>query len=479
MPSSADASGDVLPDPEGGQEGSQGAPAGESGDDAVSSRTRRRRLVRNVTALAVTAAVAAGVIVAVSVAGNSAPAPVGAATAGAGAAGGAAARPAVLANEAAATVAVVKTSGSITGGPVLGRDGQLWMVEVGQATGQPMLAAVNPTTYAVSTYPLPASLGALSLRYTGAEAFDNVGQLWLGAEAAPAGQQPTGMLVRYLLSTGAITHFSLVGTCSDDPAAQPAQLSTASDGGVWVECPSPDSVATSIVRLQRDGEFIRPYLVNTLNRAMLGTSLFGEIANLPRAKIGPLAPVVGGVMWGMTAGGFVQITATGAETFTATSPDTTELVTQAFLRAQPFQLAGNSQSLTVGGVGECRPLSAPASQAQECAVSVDPFGGQTMLAAAPDDDGHAGNTSVHPAGMDASGDLWFIVDGTAGGQAPGGQYFFEVTSGGGTRIIPFSVPGGALPVPVVQAPVITQDGAVWTVDPGAGPGALVEVRPRV
>ena len=108
----------------------------------------------------------------------------------------------MLASEAAATVAVVKTSGSITGGPVLGRDGQLWMVEASQATGQPMLAAVNPASYAVSTYPLPASLGALSLRYTGAEAFDNVGQLWLGAEAAPAGQQPTGMLVRYLLRHG-------------------------------------------------------------------------------------------------------------------------------------------------------------------------------------------------------------------------------------------------------------------------------------
>ena len=466
--------------PRAGRKAARALLRGKAGSPPPAARTRRRRLVRNVTALAVAAAVAAGVAVAIAaaVAGNSAPAPAGA-TAGAGAAGGAAARPAVLANEAAATVAVVKTGGSITGGPVLGHDGQLWMVEASQATGQPMLAAVNPTTYAVSTYPLPASLGALSLRYTGAEAFDNVGQLWLGAQAAPAGQQPTGMLVRYLLSTGAITHFSLVGTCSDDPAAQPAQLFTASDGGVWVECPSPDSAATSIVRLQRDGDFIQPYIVNSLNRNLLGTSLWNEIVNLPRAKIGPLAPVVGGIMWGMTAGGFVQFTAAGAETFTETSLDATELATQAFLLAQTFQLAGNSQSLTVGGVGECRPADVPASQAQECAMSVDPGGAQTMLAAAPDHDGHAGNTSVHPAGMDASGDLWFIVDGTAGGKAPGGQYFFEVTSGGGTRIIPFSVPGDALPVPVVQAPVITQDGAVWTVDPGAGPGALVEVRPRV
>jgi hypothetical protein len=435
--------------------------------------------MRNVAALAVAAGVAAGVIVAVAVAGNPAPAPAGAATSSGGAAGGAAARPAVLANEAAATVAVVKTSGSITGGPVLGRDGQLWMVEASRATGQPMLAAVNPRTYAVSTYPLPASLGALSLRYTGAEAFDNVGQLWLGAQAAPAGQRPTGMLVRYLPGTGAVTHFSLAGTCSDDPAAPPAQLFAASDGGVWVECPSSDSAATSVVRLQRDGTFIQPYLVNTLNQAVVGTSLGNEIANLPRAKIGPLAPVVGGVMWGMTAGGFVQFTPTGAETFTATSQDdATDLATQAFLRAEPFQLAGNSESPTVGGVGECRPATAPASQAQECAISVDAIGGKTMLAAAPDYDGHVGNTSVHPAGMDASGDLWFIVDGTAGGQAPGGQYFFEVTSGGGTRIVPFTVPGDALPIAVVQAPVITPNGAVWTVDPGAGPGTLVEVRPR-
>ena len=128
--------------------------------------------MRTGTALAVAAAVAAGVLVAV--ADQSAPAP----AASAGVTNGAAARPAVLANEAAATVAVVKTSGSITGGPVLGRDGQLWLVEAGQATGQPVLTSVNPATYAVSAHPLPASLGGLSLRYTGAEAFDNVGQLW-------------------------------------------------------------------------------------------------------------------------------------------------------------------------------------------------------------------------------------------------------------------------------------------------------------
>ena len=472
MPSSADAPGSVLPGPEGGQEVGQGAPAGESGDGAAGPRSRPRHLVRNVTALAFAAAVAAGVIVAV--ASHSAPAPAGATTS-AGAAGGAAARPAVLANEAAATVAVVKTSGSITGGPVVGRDGRLWMVEASQATGQPVLAAVSPVTYAVSAYPLRASLGSLSFRYTGAEAFDNVGQLWLGATVTPAGQQPTAALVRYVPGTGDFVWFSLTGVCGSDPAAQ---LSTASDGGVWVECPSPDSAATSIVRLQRNGAFIQPSVVNPLNRNLLGTSLWNEIVNLPQAKIGPLVPVVGGGMWGMTAGGFVQVTAAGAETFTEASPGATELATQDYLQAQAFQIAGNSQALTVGGVGECRPAGGPASQARECAVSVDAGGGLTMLAEAPDYDGHAGNPGVHPAGMDASGDLWFLVDGTAGGQAHSGQYFFEVTIGGGTRIVPFSVPGDALPVPVVQAPVITQDGGVWTVDPEAGPGALVEVRPR-
>ena len=463
MPSSADAPGSVLPGPEGGQEGGQDAPAGGSGDDAAGSRTRRRHLVRNVTALAVAAAVAAGVIVAVAVAGHSGPA------------GGAVARPAALANEAAATVAVVKTGGSITGGPVAGRDGRLWMVEASLATGQPMLAAVSPATYAVSAYPLRASLGSLSFRYTGAEAFDNVGQLWLGATVTPAGQQPTAALVRYVPGSGDFVWFSLGGVCGSDPAAQ---LSAASDGGVWVECPSPDSAGTSIVRLQRNGAFIQPHLLNPLNRNLLGTSLWNEIVNLPQAKIGPLVPVVGGIMWGMTAGGFVQITADGTETFTQVSPGATELTTQDYLQAQTFQIAGNSQALNVGGVAECRPLDAPASQARECAVSVDAGGGLTMLAEPPDYDGHAGNPSVHPAGMDASGDLWFLVDGTAGGQADSGQYFFEATIGGGTRIVPFSVPGDARPIPVVQAPVITQDGAVWTVDPEAGPGALVEVRPR-
>lgn len=467
MSSSADAPGSLLPEPEDGPGDGQAAAAGEREDDAASSRIRRRRLGRNVTVIAAAAVAVAGVIVAVAVAGNSAPAP-----------SGPAARPALVAHEAAADVAVVKTSGSIIGGPVLGKDGQLWLVEASHATGQPVLAAVNPATYAVSVHPLPASLDGLSLRYTGAEAFDNVGQLWLAATATAAGQQPTGMLVRYLLDTGAITHYSLAGTCSDDPAA-PALLFTASDGGVWVECHSPDSAATSIVRLQRDGTFIQPYIVNSLNRNLLGTSLWKQIADLPQATIGPLAPVIGGTMWGMTADGFVQFTAVGAETFAPASPDGTELTTQASLPAQAFQLAGNSQSPVVGGVGECRPVGAPASEARECAVSVDSAGGTTILAAAPDYDGHAGNANVHPAGMDASGDLWFIVDGTAGGQAPAGQYFFEVTSGGGTRIIPFSVPGDSRPIPVVQAPVITRDGAVWTVDPEAASGSLVQVMPKI
>ena len=182
--------------------------------------------------------------------------------------------PALLANEAAATVAVVKTSGSITGGPVLGQDGQLWLVETSQATGQPMLAVVNPATYAVSTHPLPASLDGSPCDTPARRRSTTWGSCWLGAKAAPAGQQPTGILVRYLPGSGAITQFSLAGTCSDDPTAQPAQLFTASDGGVWVECAaSQDSGATFIVRLQRNGVFTQPAVMNTLNRALQGTRL--------------------------------------------------------------------------------------------------------------------------------------------------------------------------------------------------------------
>jgi hypothetical protein len=471
MSSSADAPGQVSPGPEGGQEG-QAAHPGGSGDDAVGSRTRRRRLVRNVTVLAVVAAAVAGVIVAFT--GNAAPAPAASA-----AAGGGTARPAVLANEAAATVAVVKTSGSITGGPVLSPDGQLWMVELSQATGQPALAVVNPVSYAVSAHPLPASLGGLSLRYTGVAAFDALGQLWLGAEAAPSGQQPAGILVRYTPGSGAIVQFSLGGNCSDESTAQPAQLFTASDRGVWVECPaSQDSGATFIARLDKNGVFTVPAVTNTLNRALQGTRLRAEVADLPQARIGPLVPAVGGAMWGTTAGGFVQITATGAEMFTPAGPDAIELVTQAQASVGPLQLVGNGATDSVEGLGECRAAGARAGQAQECAVAVDSVGNMAMITAAPDYDGHVGNGKVHPASMDASGDVWFIVDGKAGGMAPQGQYFFEANSGGGTRIIPFSVPGDALPVPVVQAPVITMNGAVWTADPESGPGTLVEVMPK-
>jgi hypothetical protein len=470
MSSSADAPGRIVPGPEGGQEG-QAAHPGESGDEAARSRTRRRRLVRNVTVLAVVAAAVAGVIVAIT--GNSGPA----------GPGGGAARPAMLADEAAATVAVVKTSGSITGGPVLSLDGQLWMVELSQATGQPVLAVVNPVSYAVSTHPLPASLGGLPVRYTGAEAFDALGQLWLGAETAPSGQPPTGILVRYTPGTGASAQFSLGGNCGDEPTAQPAALFTASDGGVWVECAaSQDSEGTFIARLNKNGVFTVPAVMNTLSRALQGTRLRDDIAGLPQAAIGPLVPDATGDMWGTTTGGLVQVTAAGTEMFIPTGPDAIELQTQAQATVGPLQLAGNAAADSVvgfvEGLGECRAGGARAGQAQECAVSVDSFGDVTMLAAAPDYDSHAGDATAHPAGLDASGDVWFIVDGTAGGSAPQGQYFFEANSGGGSRIVPFSVPGDALPVPAGQAPVITMNGAVWTTDPASGPGTLVEVMPK-
>jgi hypothetical protein len=477
MSSSADAPGDVLPGPDGGQEGQAARPGG-SAAGAAGSRARRR-LVRNVTALAVVAAVVAGLTVAF--AGHPAPAPSTANTAANTAAGAGAARPAALADEAAATVAVVKTSGSITGGPVLGRDGQLWLVELSQATGQPVLAAVSPASYAVSTHPLPASLGGISLRYTGAEAFDNLGQLWLGAKTAPPGRQPTGILVRYTPATGAVAQFSLGGNCSDAAAAQPAQLFTASDGGVWVECAaSQDPGATFIARLDKDGAFTVPSLAPTLSPALQWTRLWAQI--LARAKVGPLVPDAGGAMWGMTTGGVVQVTAAGTEMYTPAGPDATGVQTEDQVTVGPLQLVGNGAADSVPGavegLGECRGAGPRAGQARECVVSVDPFGYVTMLAAAPDYDGQAGNATAHPAGMDASGDVWFIVDGKAGGVAPQGQYFFEVNSGGGTRVIPFSVPGDARPVPVGQAPVITMNGAVWTADPEAGPGALVEVMPR-
>jgi hypothetical protein len=459
----------------------QAAVPGGSGDDAVGSRARRRRLVRNMTALTVAAAAVAGVIVAFTGIPASTPAGKGTATTGpatTGTAGTGTGGPAVLAEEAAATVAVVKTSGSITGGPVLGPKDQLWLLEASQATGQPMLAVVNPATYAVSTRPLPSTIDGISLRYTGAEAFDNVGQLWLVAQAttATAGQQPGGVLVRYLPGTGATAQFSLDGTC--DPVKPPAQLFTASDGGVWVECASADSGATSIVRLQRNGAFIQPSIVTPLNRALRGTPMWDVFANLPQAKIGPLAPAAGGAMWGMTTGGLVQISATGAETFAPSDQYAVELVTQDWTTVGSLQLVGNGLSPSVEGIGDCRPARAPASQAQECAVLVNSVGGKAMLAAAPDHDGHVGSPTVHPPGIDQSGDVWFIVDGTAGGKAPAGQYFFEVTSGGGTRLIPFSVPHDAHPIPVGQPPVITANGAVWTADPEAGPGALVEVMPK-
>jgi hypothetical protein len=186
-------------------------------------------------------------------------------------------------------------------------------------------------------------------------------------------------------------------------------------------------------------------------------------------------------MWGSTTVGFVQIAATGAEVLTPAGPVAIETQTEAEDTVESLQLAGNAASDApdfVGGVGECRAVGAPAGQARQCAVSVDSFGNVSMLAAAPDDLAPGDGATAHPAGLDASGDVWFIVNGTAGGRAPQGQYFFEANPGGGSRIIPFTVPGDARPVPAGQVPVISMNGTVWTADPQLGPGTLVEVMPK-
>jgi serine/threonine protein kinase len=423
---------------------------------------RLRRLSRPRMALAVTAA--AGVVVAaVLLLPHGHPAP---ASHHSGNGGG----PAATANEAKARVTVVATGSTILGGPLLGPDGRLWVVATSPATGKPILQAVNPTTYAVSSYPLPSSLGGSAVTYSGAAAFDGAGHLWLGAGLADGQIEPAHILLRYTPGSGTLDRFAEDSGCATNPGS-PDELFSASDGAVWDVC------AANILgggafyfRLSPDGAITN---VQIVNNAQPGSTLYLANEQLPSTGLlGPLAPGPGGTMWGIPG------TFAGSSTFIQLAAGGQETQVEAPGPTIPIQLVGNGTTSTIESVGTCIVNDAQGEHDRQCVSVVNPDGTETEIAEVLDYDGYNDHL-VHWAVMDRSGDVWVIIVRTPAGQPPNGQYYLEVSPGGATKVFPFTVPGDSGWIPVSLAPpVITANGGLWTQDAASRyKGALVEVVP--
>ncbi len=451
--------------------GEDGAEAG-TGPREPKSAPRRRpsgRVLR--IAAAATAAVAAVSIVAVALTSHtshpSPGGPAGGATPSAGATGATTqpggGGPAAVANETAAKVEVVATGSPVTAGPLLGPDGRLWDETVDTTGTIATLVATNATTFATTTYKLPATLNGDSVIYSGAAAFDGAGHLWLTAYLRDDSTgTTTAVLLQYTPGGGAIQQVAEDSECATG-GSDAAEVYEANDGAVWVACPANGDGGGYDYYRMTPGGGITTMTID--NNAQPGTLLYLAYEELPEEGTGPLVQGPAGSMYGLSSTDIVEFTASGQETLAIDDA-----------KDDPIQLVGNGTGL-LEAVAVCDVNTAQGEQSEQCINKVNADGSETLIADLPNYDGY--NTElVHWAVMDSSGNVWMILDTT--GPAPVKQYYVEVSPGGATKIFPFTVPGDSGTVPVAQAPpVITPDGGLWTADAASQyPGALVEIVPN-
>jgi len=366
-------------------------------------------------------------------------------TGGTGRAGGAVSA-ALTADETAAKVAAVPTGGPITAGPLLGPDGRLWDETVDTTGTIATLVATNATTYATTTYKLPATLNGDNVIYSGAAAFDGSGHLWLTAYLRTGSTgTTTAVLLQYTPGSGAIQQVAEDSECATG-GSDAAEVYEANDGAVWVACPA-NGGGYDYYRMTPGGGITT---MTIDNNAQPGTQLSLAYEQLPEVGTGPLVQGPAGSMYGLSSTDIVQFTASGQETMVIDDG-----------KDDPFQLVGNGTGL-LEAVAACDVNNAQGEQSEQCINKVNADGSETLIADLPDYDGY--NTElVHWAVMDSSGNVWMILDTT--GPAPVKQSYVEVSPGGAVKTFPFTVPSDTMPVPVSQAsPVITPNGGLWSAD---------------
>jgi RNA polymerase sigma factor (sigma-70 family) len=365
---------------------------------------------------------------------------------------------ALTADETAAKVAAVPTGGPITAGPLLGPDGRLWDETVATTGTIATLAATNATTFATTTYKLPATLNGDSVIYSGAAAFDGAGHLWLTAYLRTGSSgTTTAVLLQYTPGGGAIQRVAEDSECATG-GSDPAQVYEADDGAVWVACPANGGGGGYDYYRMTPGGAITTMTID--NNAQPGTQLYLAYEQLPEAGTGPLVQGPAGSMYGLSSTDIVKFTASGQETMVIDDG-----------KDDPIQLVGNGTGL-LEAVAACDVNNAQGEQSEQCINKVNADGSETLIADLPNYDGY--NTElVHWAVMDSSGNVWMILDTTG---MPVKQYYVEVSPGGAVKTFPFTLPGDTMPVPVSQAsPVITPNGGLWSADDQSGATSRWEV----
>lgn len=421
--------------------------SGEHGPDDRTRPPRRRLRARRSTWYGAAAAAAALALVAALLI-----VPHGHAAGGTHGKGGSVAVPAALiANETAAKVAAVKVSNPISSGPLLGPDGLLWTESIPTAGTNVTLTATSPTSYAATTYKLPATLGGATVFYAGGAAFDSAGHLWLTADLRtgnPASPTYDQVLLQYTAGSGAVQQFAEDSSCARASSDDSTELYEANDGAVWVVCNANFAGGGAVFYRMTPGGGITTMTI--VNNSTPGSLLAVAYTELPFSGSGPLVQGPGGTMYALDDDGIVQLTPGGQETLAIDDKDD-----------EPVQLAGNGSGL-LEAVSVCDVTDASGEQSKQCVSKVNTDGSETTIAYLPYYDGY-NDFLVHWAVMSSSGNLWLILD--TPGPPPIKQYYVEVSPGGAVTTFPFTVPGDTVPVQVSQAPpVITPNGGLWTPD---------------
>lgn len=323
---------------------------------------------------------------------------------------------------------VYPTSGAQQGA-VRGPGGQLWLIGYvpaqfqGAVAGSQALDEVSPVTGTVNYWaPLPPDLGSAAaptlLAYDdGPPAFDGSANAWMIATASAPDGAVSYYLVRYTPGPSASHAYPLRPACQ-----APGGITAASDGSVWLSCG-----ASGVIRVTAGG-VMQAFGLSRVSRSSRVSS------------VGHFAAAAGGSMWavgyavGHVAVGLVRIAPGGGLAFHATPRG---LI--------PLRLAGN---------GSGRVIEAATCGASVCLESVAPSGGLSRAGTVP---GRV-RASWGPS-MDASGNVWLLVDGPA---SRAGQFFLRLTEANRVQTYPFTVPscGGAL-LSAAGAPAGSADGSAW------------------
>jgi hypothetical protein len=313
-------------------------------------------------------------------------------------------------------------------------------------------------------------------------AFDGAGHLWLDAALIVDGKE-TDVLLRYTPGSTAMLKFPVAKACSVGAGTPSDDLYSASDGAVWVICVN-TKLGTGggalVQRLTPDGGVTSVHVVvqgpaGSLEN-LAGLELPGE------SLLGPMAQMAGGFLWNLPgtfagASGYAKLLPNGSEYWIIDSG--TSVVEQGRPSvAADLELFGNGTD-SLAELVTCSVMGSDNSiKSHNCLVSVSPVGTRSVIAVIPDYDGY-NLLQVNQAVMDADGGMWVMIQGTANGDAPNGQYYFESDPGGATTVYPFTVPGASGPISIAHAqPVITDGSGLWTVQGGTQSGSIVEVLPQ-